>query len=505
MDAGIRMSRRDLLKSTAGGVFSNYFALGGSSAGREKKPNIVVCLCDQLRSFELGCYGNPVIQTPNIDKLAEGGCRFDVAVTNNPVCVPSRSSLLSGQYSRTCVGELWNDASDTPSVKRTRFPQQSLAEVLNEAGYRTALIGKWHIELDPFLMGFEYALYPVYVQYGERNYGWLYRENSRDRARFSTEGARELLPQDEFDPAFTSSRMREYIARHKSQPFFLYYNILQPHMPIGPGNMPDKYAKMYDRKDVPLRKNVYKDGVMAHDEYWFKVYTIWDYWGRHFLNQNANRKEDRLPQGFDLRDLTAYYYGAITCVDDLLGELMRTLEENGIADNTIVVLAADHGDMLGSHHLYNKGYLWEESIRVPLIFRYPRGVNPSVNRTQVASIIDVMPTVLDVCGLPVPKLVQGQSLLPLLRQERESLDKDFQMIETAGFHIGVRTPSHMYGMELDKVKPLNVADDRLYFFDLTDDPFELNNLAGTEEQSHLAEELRQRLTRWNKSTPWLEL
>ena len=503
------MDRRKFMRTTlAGGALSglgsNVFEEGG-----RRQPNVVICFLDQMRAFELGCYGNSVIRTPNMDKLAATGCRFDVGVVNNPVCVPTRSSLLTGQYSRTCMGQLGNHAVDpAPYDERTRLLDPTLPEILKEAGYQTAIIGKWHIHPHPFLIGFDYALYPQVAQ--ERYYDRTYLENWRTEGGLSTDGKRKVTRNyrpthvNEFVFDYLTSKMRQYISQAKDDPFFLYYNITLPHMPLGPGNMPDKYVKMYDRNQVPLRKNVFKDGVMAYDEMWFKIYTIWDYPLRVWPRRLPDRETDKLPEGFDLRDVTAYYYGATTCADDLVGELMKSLEDNGIADDTIVILSADHGDNLGSHHKFNKSLLIEESMRVPMIFRYPKALKPSVNRKQVASTIDIMPTALELCGIPAGPHIQGQSLVPVMQKERESLERDSSMIETSGFHIGVRTPSHMYGMELAKDK-LTITDDRLYFFDLQNDPFEVNNLAKTGEESDLAAQLRRRLTAWNKTTPWLEL
>ena len=135
------------------------------------KPNIVLCMCDQMRAFEVGCYGHPVVRTPNIDRLASRGTRFDLAVTNNPVCTPARASLLTGQYSRTCCGMLNNTHVNPPNPKRERMLEPTVAEVCRENGYRTALIGKWHMDPQPQLVGFDHAVYPRYEhKYYEQTY-----------------------------------------------------------------------------------------------------------------------------------------------------------------------------------------------------------------------------------------------------------------------------------------------------------------------------------------------
>ena len=199
-----------------------------------------------------------------------------------------------------------------------------------------------------------------------------------------------------FMPQAASDKMREFIRSHRDRPFFLNYWMSPPHMPIGPGNLPDKYRGTYGRDDVVLRDNVYgPDGQLSHDEWWFKVYTKWDYFWRT-RDGSPDAPGDALPPGFDLRDLTAYYCEAVTCADDLGGRnILAALDEQGIADNTIVILSADHGELLGNHGTYNKDRLYEEAIRVPIIYRYPLGFGPGESDRQVASNVDVAPTILD--------------------------------------------------------------------------------------------------------------
>ncbi len=456
-------------------------------------PNVVLCQCDQLRSFAVGCYGNSIVQTPHIDRLAAQGMRFDLAATNNPVCTPARACLLSGQYSRTCAGTSDNEFTDPPAQKRTRMRDTTVAEAFRAAGYDTALIGKWHTWGHPNLVGFDTALYPSVPH---RHYGQRYFEN------FDTDG----FVVEEFGPEFEIARVRDYLRGRRDdpqRPFFLHYDISQPHAPVGPGNAPDWYNGMYRPEDVPLRDNVFSDGVMAHSERWFKIYTIWDYFTRWM-----EKPTDRLPEGMTLRHLIAWYYGLVTMVDDMIGRLAASLEAFGLADNTVVVFLSDHGDNLGSHGLFNKQCLYEESIRIPMIMRLPGTIGPAVNTTQVAQTIDIMPTLLDLCGLPVPDHVQGRSLVPVLTGASDNLDDTAAVIETDAIFfgrpcVGLRTPTHLYGMKLS-ADGRQVEDDAAWFFDLREDPFEMNNLAQTENDSAVARALRQRLRDWHAATPWLE-
>ena len=457
----------------------------------QKQPNVIVCMCDQLRAFEVGCYGNPVIRTPHIDQLAREGVRFETAITNNPVCMPARSCLLSGQYSRTCMGDLGNTVAldaqgraylpEYPSEQRTQLPGPTLAEQLKAAGYETALIGKWHVQPAPHLVGFEQAVYP---RVHHRYTGQTFVENHGEGALV-----------DGYSVEYEAQRVAEYLHAPHEKPFFLFYNISPPHMPVS--DAPAKYLQMYAPDEVPLRPNTTVDGRLAYDEHWFKIY-LWDF----LYYQEHLPHTQQLPPGFDLRHLTALYYGMTTWVDDMLGRMMAELEANGLAENTIVVFVSDHGDNLGSHQRFNKESLFEESIRIPLIFHAPQRLRPHVDQTHLAQIIDVMPTLLDLCGAESPAGMQGRSLMPFLNGAQQIAGDNEAYIETSSGQIGVRTPTHLYGLQLG---PDRQPDDSAeWFYDLRDDPYEMNNLAATGAQSGLAAVLRARLLGWHHRTSWMK-
>ena len=456
-----------------------------------KQPNVIICICDQLRAFEVGCYGNAVIRTPNIDRLARDGVRFEHAVSTDPVCMPARSSLISGQYARTCTGALGNvsvpDERGRPIVApwplqdRVHLPDTTIAEQFKSAGYDTALIGKWHIHPAPEIVGFDYTLHP--------------RVNHRHTGQdFVRDGGSPRLV-DGFSVDYEIENVLSYLAAGRENPFFLYYSISPPHMPLA--DAPENYLTMYDPDEVPLRPNVYLDGQMVYDEHWFKVY-LWDF--LYYSQKLPHTLE--IPDGFDLRHLSALYYGLTTWVDDMVGRMMAGLRANGLLDNTIVVFTSDHGDNLGSHHMFNKGLLIEESIRVPMIFHAPWLWDAAVNSSQVAQLIDIMPTLLDAGGCPVPERVQGRNLSPVLTGERQQLDENWGFIETSGGEIGVRTPTHLLGRRVSAEEGPAEAGPHA-FFDLRNDPYETNNLVGTGQQAHTASELDNLLTAWDSSTPWM--
>ena len=461
-----------------------------------KQPNIIICSCDQLRSFEIGCYGSPVMRTFHMDRLAAEGVRFEVACSNNPLCTPSRSNLLSGQYSRTCNGMTGNVGEPDPF--RTRFPNPMLPEVLRQAGYATALVGSWHVQPTPDLCGVDHFVMPMV---SNKYSGQTYYCNSRNP--FVTDG---------WSWDFEMNSARAWIASHRDRPFFLYFNIDPPHMPLG--DAPEKYTTMYRPQDVLLRPNVHDvwfDRTNPIEKWptekWYRVYLGDDYYYKLCRPQTG-----KLPETFGLADLIALYCGMVMLVDDQLGKLMQTLQDAGIADNTIVVFTCDHGDNLGSHGLWNKLYLTEESIRIPMIYWWPSAARPHVAGRQVTSRIDIMPTLLSLAGLPVPGYVQGTDVSPVIRGDAETVGENAAFIESIEGGFGIRTRDYVYGIKVKDVslyghKPENdeIVDDRYLFCDLRTDPYELNNLAKTDAQRDVADDLRERVVRWHKTTPWLRV
>lgn len=458
----------------------------------DPRPNVILCICDQLRAFEVGCYGNDVVRTPHLDHLAEEGVRFEMAASNNPVCMPARSCLLSGQYSRTCMGTLGNyaerraDGSTTmpeyPAAGRPHLPAPTLAEMFRNLGYDTAVIGKWHIHSTPESLGFDYSLYP---RVHHRHTGQSFVENNEEE--FEVDG---------FSVPFESDQVAGYLRdrENRKDPFFLYYSISPPHMPLM--DAPETYLEMYGPDDIPLRPNVFRDGQLPFDEHWFKVYQ-WD-----FLFYEKDLPFTRvLPPGFDLRRLIALYYGMTTWVDDMVGRLMGFLRAYRHADNTIVVFLSDHGDNLGSHHLFNKGRLIEESIRIPLIFHDPHRLVPRVVTDYTAQIIDVMPTLLSLCGGSVPAHVQGRDLAGTMTAG-ETPGEDGVFIETGRGEIGLRTATHTYGIRIDPATG-GVLDDRGCFYDLRTDPFQMRSATDTSLDGEPAAGLRDRLLAWHHQTPWM--
>jgi arylsulfatase A-like enzyme len=457
----------------------------------DRKPNVVIINIDQLRAFTTGCYGDEIVQTPHIDGLASGGLRFEHGISNNPVCVPARSILLSGQYSRTCTGALGNAAWRVSDKTRRRLRDKTIAEAFREMGYLTGAIGKWHMDPDPHVVGFDYSCLPRGIGH---------------KAALVENGG-EIEGRIGFQEDHLIVKARDFVFQHKDRPFFLYYNILPPHMPIF--DIPFQYNRMYDRDTVPMRANVWnKEGELAYDREFFHVYL----WQNNVRISQDKPITSELPDGFDLRDITALYYGATTWADAIVGEIVKSLQENQLLGDTLIVLTADHGDNLGSHHLFNKDRHYEESIRIPMIFSHPGCVRAGqVNRVQQAQIVDIFPTLIDYCAGEIPSSVQGTSLAPILKGESDTAGDNLAFVETAYHQIAVRTPSHKVAFQTpySKIEEPIVGDLNegniweVHFYDLDQDPLEQNNLAETHKDDPIFRDLANRLLDWNKTTPWL--
>ena len=452
-----------------------------------RPPNIVVLLADQLRPFELGCYGHPFIPTPNIDRLAAMGVRFDVACTPNPVCTPARSALLSGQYSRTCIGML--GCCGDPSERRGKFPDTTLPELLSigSEGHETMLCGKWHVESNPLRLGFESAFYPLV---NHLNVGQTY---------FDGKGASWVV--GGYCPDAEVATSCDFLRKPHDRPYFLFHNLALPHMPFF--DMPARYRERFSRDQVMLRPNVYHDGKPWHDDDAFNIY-----WHNWLYMQKLGPQYEVLPDGFDLRTLTALYYGMVTAVDDQVGSILDCIEQSGQIENTVIVFASDHGENLGSHWLWNKVSVNDEAIRVPFIVAWPGSAKPRVVTDHVASLVDLAPTLLDLAGRSIPAHIHGRSLAPVITGNANRVGDGTAIIENLHGEVAVRTPTHLFSVmtrtQVD-TPARQIVDDESLFYDLRTDPYQMHNLAGTDSQRDVANLLRERAITWDASTPWMPI
>jgi len=296
---------------------------------------------------------------------------------------------------------------------------------------------------------------------------------------------------------FESKRASDYI-KHRAKsgkPFCLFYSISPPHCPVA--DAPKKYLKMYDPEIIPLRPNVDLAKELKEQDKWFKIYR-WDY-KYYMLHLHYTEK---LPQGYGLRELIAEYYGVTTWMDDVFGRVLKTLEESGLKDDTIVVFVSDHGDNLGSHGLVQKMTPNEEAVNIPYIVRWPKKIKSGVNSTTVASLVDIMPTLLGLSGVPVPPTTQGKDLSGLLTGKGGGEGENCAFIEIALNSVSIRTPSHLCQVEFEG-DPRKLKNSASRLFNIEKDPYEMNNLAGTGLERETENMLVEKIREFDNKTPFM--
>ncbi|MEM9883783.1 MAG: sulfatase-like hydrolase/transferase [Planctomycetota bacterium] len=465
----------------------------------DKAPNLLLIVCDELRAFEVGCYGHPTVRTPHLDALADRGVRVETAISNAPVCMPARSVMLSGQHARTCCGSLTNAGwpgdlpfnvvgfPQWPTGRRVHLPDQTLPERLREAGYRTAAVGKWHVEAWPDAIGFDHYVIPAH--HHAHTAQWFIEDG---QPPFSPPG---------YSVDFEAERVSGYLREHAGgeQPFFMYYNISPPHMPLA--DAPRKYREMYGRDDAPVRPNVDLSRPLPDQEERFKTY-LHDY--RYYRDHLPHT--ETLPEGLDLVSLTAMYLGLVTWVDDTVGRVLAALDAAGSKRETLVVFTSDHGENLGSHGRMGKGSLNEEATRVPMIAA-GTGLPAGAVSGRVASLVDLPATLLGAAGVETPGHFQGRScwgdwVAPVAEPSAE--DAGLAFIETHGNGVGVRSATHALGVRYAQGDPGPVRhqleETPHRFFDLRNDPYEINNLAERAAEDPIGRRLEAALRRWHAET-----
>jgi len=421
--------RRQFLATLAGtATVSPLACTAVSRPARHVRPNVVFVFADQWRSQATGYAGDTNVRTPHLDHLAAESVDFTNAVSCCPVCSPYRASLLTGCYPLT-HGVFLNDVC-------LGTKQISIAEAFVQAGYRTAYIGKWHLD------GHGRSNYVP----PERRQGfqfWRAQECTHDYNNSHYYADTDATPRtwDGYDAVAQTREAQRYVAEEThGEPFVLFLSWGPPHNPYE--TAPAAFQDMYEPGNLALRPNLPAKAAPAA------------------------RKD------------LAGYYAHCSALDTCTGELLGTLQECGLAENTIFVFTSDHGDMLGSQGEHRKQRPWDESIRVPFLLRYP--VRLKARKVEIPiNTADIMPTLLDLCGVLVPKTVEGQSLVARLRDKPK--DDDGAVIacyapfgewtrEQGGREYrGIRTARFTYVRDLDGPWLL---------YDNTRDPCQMENLCG---------------------------
>ncbi len=434
------MHRRSFLRSSAGALLG---AARPVSAQEFRTPNILFLLADQWRAQTLPSSGDPDLIAPGLQRLAREGVHFNRAYAANPVCSPARAALLTGRFPHS-TGVVRNNI-------RLDVEARTLSGELLRAGYATGYIGKWHLDGDAK---------PGFVPPGLRRHGFQYwaafnrGHNYYDSVYFLDDP--EPLRGEGFEPDYQTALAIDFIRRHRAQPFLLVVSWGPPHTPRKP---PPQFAQLYRDRSFRLRPNV--------------------------------------PAGYaaTARRNYAGYYGLCSALDANIVRLLNTLDENNLADDTIVVFTSDHGDMLGSHGLEFKGLPYEESARIPLLVRYRRRLRGGQVSDLPVSGVDLMPTLLALAGVSVPAGVQGRDLSALILHGAGPRPES---IYVQG-RLGSRQEWRMVVRGLDKL----VADTDLnvtHLYNLGQDPYEMDNLAANPDHRRKRDEMQAILRDWMRRT-----
>lgn len=478
-----------------------------------QRPNVLLIIVDQLTAALTGAYGHPVVKTPNLDRLVADGVRFDAAYSNCPVCAPARGALMSGRYISSC--RVYDNAAPWPEDTVT------IPHYLTLAGYDTVLSGKMHFVGADQLHGFRQRLvsniYPADFKWTMPRQDPFNMAEGEERAFRPTGGQasqyvgqaihvgewRNTLSYDEethfraleyLHAKGAEGRRAAYVAGREFedldtmrgrkppgnargtpgaaiQPFFLCVSYHHPHEPFWP---PREYWDLYEGQPIQ---------VPERPENMETTYSVQDRWLNDYHGCG----------GYDLTDpesaarVRRAYYGLVTYVDDKVGELMASLEENGLADDTVVLFCSDHGDMLCEKGMVQKRCFYEWSARVPLIIRFPDRGHAGTQVDAPVSLVDLMPTILDLAGVEERLPYDGKSLLGLIEGSEADERVAFAEIHSEGIHA----PCFMVRRGQFKYVYIHGHDEQL--FDLAADPGEWHNLVDDPAYGDVKHELRARI------------
>ena len=474
--------------------------LYATPAQDQNRPNIIFIMSDDHAAHAIGAYGSRVNQTPHLDRLARGGMLLANVFATNSICTPSRATILTGQYSHLNGVTMFNrfDSSRT-----------TVARLLQAGGYYTGMIGKWHLGSDP--VGFDHweilpgqgaYMNPIlYTATGEKTYS----------GRYVTDVITDLAI--------------EFIKnRPVRKPFFLMMHHKAPHRPWEPDGAHG--ARFTDR------------WIPESETFWDSYATRTDalHENQQRIAADLTRRDLKLepPAGLEGAALTAWlatkpdtvtttrdgqqitltgealarwkyqrfmqdYLATVQSVDDSVGRVLDLLDRTGIAKDTIVIYTSDQGFFLGDHGLFDKRFMYEESLRMPFLIRWPAAIKPGTRSEAIGLNVDFAPTFLDSAGLAVPAEMQGRSLLPVLRGRTPSdwrTSMYYRYYHDPGdhntrAHYGVRTLTHKLIYFWKK--------DQWELFDLVHDPLEMNNLYGQPGQEKLTATLKDELMRLKRS------
>jgi arylsulfatase A-like enzyme len=452
------MTRRQFIKTASAaipavGIGNQLFAATGAG----KKPNVVFVFADQMRAHAMGCMGNDQVITPNLDQMAADGLLVTNALSIQPVCTPYRAQLLTGRYGHS-TGVIHNDIRlpDSESV---------ISEQMIKAGYVTGYVGKWHLSGN--------RSNPVDAKSRRGWDFWAVRNCSHAHSSpaYWLNDATEPIEVPGWEPDVQTDLAVEFIKKKKSEPFCLFLSFGPPHNPY---KAPQKYLDMYKERKLKNRPNVPAGGLSLGKK---------------------RKKVKRADTAGDDTGALLQYYAMVTSLDSCMGRINRALAEAGVADDTIVVFSSDHGDMLGSQGHPLKQRPWEESVNIPFIVRYPAKIKKGQVRDWIVSSVDVMPTLLGLCNLPLPANVEGMDYSETFFGKSDT-ERDAAFLFNV--HRGGGPGTDWRGIRTKEWTYAYHYSGDWVMYDLKNDPYQLNNLIDDPQFTAQKKKLRDQLEAMRK-------
>ncbi len=455
------------------------------------RPNILFIMSDDHAAHAMSCYGSRINRTPNLDRIASGGMRFDNCFCTNSICTPSRAVILTGTYNHV------NGVTTLSTPMDNRLP--TFPKILQADGYQTAVYGKWHLGEGPehCPAGFDdWAVLPGQGRY--HNPEFIFKGPGGGSRQTVRGYATDLI---------TDMSLAWLKKRDRSRPFCLLYHHKAPHRPWYPD---EKHAHLFLNEDVPEPDTLF-------DDYAGRASAAAEAKMRVGVHMTHNDLKCEIPNELPEMELRRWayqryikdYLRVVASIDDNVGRVLDYLQAEGLEEDTLVIYTSDQGFFLGDHGWYDKRFMYEESLRMPFILRYPREVKPgSINDDMVVNV-DFAALFLDLAGLPAPAGFQGRSFRPNLRGDtppdwRKSMYYRYWMHDSGDHkvcaHYGVRTRRHklIYYYSDGLGQPgasRNRRPPEWELFDLRKDPREMSNVYDNPQYAGVAAELKNELAR----------
>jgi len=459
---------------------------------KQAKPNILFIMSDDHAVNAINCYGSrlsSIAKTPNIDRLAKEGVKLNNCFCTNSICVPSRATVLTGQYSHI---------NDVYTLRDELDPKRpNVAKHLQQAGYQTAIIGKWHLKTEP--SGFDY-------------WNVLPGQGKYFNPVLKEKGGSQKTHKGHSTDIVTNLTLDWLNRREKDKPFFLMCHFKAPHEPW---EYPKRLKNYLSVAEIPEPESLWEDKSHRSDgskDYGFTIET---------MAKRMSRKKYHTETPLDTTDLnkteirkSAYqkflkrYLRTITGVDENVGRLLKYLDDNNLAQNTVVIYTSDQGYFLGEHNYIDKRWMYEESLQMPFLIRYPQEIKVGQVNDDIIINADFAPMFLDYAGEPLPGDMQGRSFRSNLSGAtspdwRTSMYYRYWMHCNRPAHFGLRTKRYklifFYGLPLGKNGAVNEPTKIGWeLYDLEKDPKEMNNVYDNPEYTSVIKQLKKELHKKRK-------